>query len=88
MVIDIQLRQHLESLFRSERDRLRNADEPGQVRPKTNRKPLKGLARLLYLEKHAKLNKAETLAISGLGLGLMKIKPMKEGKDEFFKRKK
>ena len=78
MVIDIQLRQHLESLFRSERDRLANAEK----------KKLKGLARILYLEKKAKLNKAETLATSGLGLGLMKIKPVKEGKDEFYKRKK
>ena len=88
-VIDIQIRQHLESLFRSEADRLKNADEPGQVRPKTNRKPLKGLARQLYLDKQVKLSKAEEVATSGLGLGLTKLKKVKEDKrDENFKRKK
>ncbi len=89
MAIDIQLRQHLESLFRSERDRLRNADEPNQVRPKNNRKPLKGLARQLYLDRQVKLSKAEDVATSGLGLGLTKLKKVKEDKrDENFKRKK
>ena len=89
MAIDIQLRQHLESLFRSERDRLRNADEPNQVRPKNNRKPLKGLARQLYLDRQVKLSKAEDIATSGLGLGLTKLKKVKEDKrDENFKRKK
>ena len=60
MEIDIQMRQHLESLFRSERDRLRNADQPDQIRPKekVKRKPLKGLARLLYLDRKATLSKA------------------------------
>ena len=60
MVIDIQMRQHLESLFRSEKDRLRNADQPDQMRPKekVKRKPLKALARALYLDKKVKLSKA------------------------------
>ena len=88
MVIDIQMVQHMESLFRSERDRLRNADEPNQVRPKNNRKPLKGLARQLYLDKLVKLSKAEDIAGSRTGLGLTKIKKVKEDKDEFFKKKK
>ena len=88
MAIDIQMVQHMESLFRSERDRLRNADEPNQVRPKNNRKPLKGLARQLYLDKLVKLSKAEDIAGSRTGLGLTKIKKVKEDKDEFFKKKK
>lgn len=89
MAIDIQMNQHLESLFRSERDRLRNADEPNQVRPRNNRKPLKGLARQLYLDRQVKLSKAEDVATSGLGLGLTKLKKVKEDKrDENFKRKK
>ena len=60
MVIDIQMRQHLESLFRSEKDRLRNADQPDQMRPKekVKREPLKALARALYLDKKVKLSKA------------------------------
>ena len=85
---DIQMMQHLESLFRSERDRLRNADEPNQVRPKNNRKPLKGLARQLYLDKLVKLSKAEDIAGSRTGVGLTKLKKVKEDKDEFFKKKK
>ena len=77
MAIDIQQRQHLESLFRSERDRISNAEK----------KKLKGLARILYLEKRVKLNNAETLATSGLGLGLMKLK-VKEDDGSFKKKKK
>ena len=88
MEIDIQMVQHMESLFRSERDRLKNADEPSSVRPKNNRKPLKGLARQLYLDKLVKLSKAEDIAGSRTGLGLTKIKKVKEDKDEFFKKKK
>ena len=59
-MIDIMFTQNLESLFRSERDRLRNADTPDQIRPKekVKRKPLKGLARALYLDKKVKLSKA------------------------------
>ena len=41
----------LEKIFRSQSDRLRNADHPDQMRPKNKRKPLKGVARLLYLER-------------------------------------
>ena len=54
----------IKSIFQSERDRLRNADHPSLMRPKNNRKPLKGVARVLYLEGKAKLNKAEELATS------------------------
>ena len=58
--IDIQMRQHLESLFRSDKDRLRNADQPDQIRPKekVKRKVLKGAARQLYLDRKATLSKA------------------------------
>jgi len=51
----------MESYFQSERDRLRNADEPGQIRPKekVKRKVLKGAARQLYLDRKATLSKAE-----------------------------
>ena len=38
-------------IFQSQRDRLRNADHPDMMRPKNKRKPLKGVARLLYLDK-------------------------------------
>ena len=72
-------------IFQSQRDRLRNADHPEMMRPKNKRKPLKGIARVLYLQKKAKLNKAESLATSGLGLSLMKsptTPAKKESKDE------
>ena len=72
----------LERIFRSQRDRLRNADHPEMMRPKNKRKPLKGIARLLYLQKKAKLNKAESLATSGLGLSLMKAPVVKEKKED------
>ena len=69
MEIDIQIRQNLESLFRSEKDKLRNADMPDQIRPKekVKRKPLKGVARQLYLDGKSKLSKAESVASRGLG---------------------
>ena len=77
--INIQQGQQLESLFRSERDRITNAE----------RKKLKGLARVLYLEKRVKLNNAQTLSECGMGLGLMKLKPQKaKGDDESFKKKR
>ena len=60
-------------IFQSQRDRLRNADEPHMMRPKNKRKPLKGVARLLYLERKVKLSKAEEVASSGLGLAHMKV---------------
>ena len=69
-------------IFQSQRDRLRNADHPDQMRPKNKRKPLKGIARLLYLQRKAKLNKAESLATSGLGLSLMKAPVVKEKKED------
>ena len=69
-------------IFQSQRDRLRNADHPEMMRPKNKRKPLKGIARLLYLQKKAKLNKAESLATSGLGLSLMKSPIVKEKKED------
>ena len=74
MEIDIQMRQHLESLFRSDKDRLRNADQPDQIRPKekVKRKPLKGLAPLLYLDRKATLSKAVDEASKGLGKPKMK----------------
>tara|TARA_B110001454_G_C12533807_1_gene356395 strand:- start:66 stop:302 length:237 start_codon:yes stop_codon:yes gene_type:complete len=76
--IDIQQRQYLESLHRSERDRLANAE-----------KKLKGLARILYLEKRVKLNNAAALAECGMGLGLMKLKPQKvKGDDANLKKKR
>ena len=67
MVIDIQTTQQLESHFRSEADRLRNADFPGLIRPKekVKRKPLKGVARQLYLDGKSKLSKAESDASKG-----------------------
>ena len=82
----------LEKIFQSERDRLRNADHPDMMRPKNNRKPLKGVARKLYLDKLAKLNKAEALATSGLGLSRIKVPetPAEKEKDneEVLKKKR
>ena len=65
----------LEKIFRSQSDRLRNADHPDQMRPKNKRKPLKGVARLLYLDRKVKLSKAEAVANSGLGLAFTKAPP-------------
>ena len=82
----------LEKIFQSDRDRLRNADHPDMMRPKNNRKPLKGVARKLYLDKLAKLNKAEALATSGLGLSRIKVPetPAEKEKDneEVLKKKR
>ena len=78
----------LEKIFQSERDRLRNADHPDMMRPKNKRKPLKGVARKLYLDKLAKLNKAEALATSGLGLSRIKVPVEKEKDNEEVKKKK
>ena len=74
----------LEKIFRSQSDRLRNADHPDQMRPKNKRKPLKGVARLLYLERKVKLSKAEAVANSGLGLAHMKAPttPTKKEKED------
>ena len=51
----------LAKIFQSQRDRLRNADEPHMMRPKQDRKPLKGVARTLYLNRYARLSKALSL---------------------------
>ena len=67
------VRHEIEKIFLSQRDRLRNADDPHMMRPKNNRKPLKGVARLLYLERKVKLSKAEEVASAGLGLAHMKV---------------
>ena len=75
----------IKKIFQSQRDRLRNADHPDMMRPKNNRKPLIGVARLLYLDKKVKLSKAEEVANSGLGLAHMKVPTTpakKESKDE------
>ena len=79
----------IKKIFQSERDRLRNADHPDMMRPKNKRKPLKGVARMLYLERKAKLNKVEALATSGLGLSRMKAPIIvEENDDEGMKKKK
>ena len=78
----------IKKIFQSERDRLRNADHPDMMRPKNNRKPLKGVARRLYLDRLAKLNKAEALATSGLGLSRIKVPVEKEKDNEEVKKKK
>ena len=78
----------IEKIFQSERDRLRNADHPDLMRPKNKLKPLKGVARKLYLDRLAKLNKAEALATSGLGLSRIKVPVEKEKDNEEVKKKK
>ena len=80
MIVDKLVPDTIKRIFQSERDRLRNADEPYMMRPKNNRKPLKGVARKLYLDGLAKLNKAEALANSGLGLSRIKV-PVEKEKD-------
>ena len=82
----------IKKIFQSQRDRLRNADHPDMMRPKNKRKPLKCVARKLYLDRLAKLNKAEALATSGLGLARMKVPetPVEKEKDneEVLKKKR
>ena len=80
MIVDKLVPDTIKSIFQSERDRLRNADEPHMIRPQIKRKPLKGVARKLYLDGLAKLNKAEALANSGLGLSRIKV-PVEKEKD-------
>ena len=80
MIVDKLVGDSIKSIFQSEKDRLRNADEPHMMRPKNNRRPLKGVARKLYLDGLAKLNKAEALANSGLGLSRIKV-PVEKEKD-------
>ena len=80
MIVERLVAHEIKRIFQSEKDRLRNADEPHMMRPKNNRKPLKGVARKLYLDCLAKLNKAEALANSGLGLSRIKV-PVEKEKD-------
>ena len=75
------IRHEVARIFQSQKDRLRNADEPHMIRPKQDRKPLKGLARTLYLNRNAKLPKAEAFAQSGF-VSKVKIQEKKESKDE------
>ena len=80
MIVDKLIGDSVKSIFQSEKDRLRNADEPHMMRPKNNRKPPKGVARKLYLDGLAKLNKAQALADSGAGLSRIKV-PVEKEKD-------
>ena len=82
MIVDSLVPHEIKRIFQSEKDRLRNADEPHMMRPKNNRKPLKGVARKLYLDGLAKLNKAQALADSGSGLSRIKVPVEKEKKNE------
>ena len=77
------INQELNNIFQSQKDKLRNADQPQMMRPKNNRKALKGIARTLYLEGKVTLNRAEEFATTAMGLSLVK-KPVekKEKKDE------
>ena len=75
------IHDEIKKIFQSQKDRLRNADEPHMMRPKQDRKPLKGLARTLYLNRNAKLSKAEAFAQSGF-VSKVKIQEKKESKDE------
>ena len=82
MIVDKLVGDSIKSIFQSERDRLRNADHPEMMRPKNKRKSLKGIARLLYLQRKAKLNKSESLSTSGLGLSLIKAPVVREKKEK------
>ena len=77
------INQELNKIFQSQKDKLRNADQPQMMRPKNNRKALKGIARSLYLSGKVTLNRAEEFATTAMGLSLVK-KPVekKEKKDE------
>ena len=72
----------IKKIFQSQNDRLRNADEPHMMRPKQEYKPLKGVARQLYLERRVKLSRANTVANSGLGLAFTKVTTQSEKKKE------
>ena len=87
MIVDKLVGDSIKSIFQSERDRLRNADEPHMMRPKNNRKSLKGAARILYLERKVKLSKVDSLVGSGLGLSRTKILVNKEKDNEEVKKK-
>ena len=72
----------IKKIFQSQKDRLRNADEPHMMRPKQEYKQLKGVARQLYLERKVKLSQANTVANSGLGLAFTKVTTQSEKKKE------
>jgi len=76
------IRDELKKIFQSQRDRLRNADDPHMMRPKNKRKPLKGLARTLYLNRNVKLSKAEDFANSGFVSKVTIPEKKKEKEDE------
>ena len=76
------IRDEIEKIFQSQRDRLRNADDPHMMRPKNKRKPLKGLARTLYLNRNVKLSKAEDFATSGFVSKVTIQEKKKEKEDE------
>ena len=82
MIVNKLIGDEINRIFQSERDRLRNADHPEMMRPKNRLKPLKGLARVLYLEKKAKLHKAEAHATSGLGRAFTKTSVIKKEKED------
>ena len=72
----------VKKIFQSQKDRLRNADEPHMMRPKLDLKPLKGLARTLYLSRQVKLQKANSFADSGFRSKTPVTPVKKEKKDE------
>ena len=72
----------IKKIFQSQKDRLRNADEPHMMRSKQEYKPLRGVARQLYLERRVKLSRANTVANSGLGLAFTKVTTQSEKKKE------
>ena len=72
----------IKKIFQSQRDRLRNADDPHMMRPKQDRKPLRGIARTLYLNRNAKLSKAEAFSLSGFVSKVTIWEKKKESKDE------
>ena len=77
----------IKKIFQSQKDRLRNADEPHMMRPKLDLKPLKGLARTLYLSGQAKLQKANSFADSGFR-SKTPVTPVKKEKDNEELKKK
>ena len=72
----------IKKIFQSHKDRLRNADEPHMMRPKQDYKPLRDVARQLYMERRVKLSRANTVANSGLGLAFTKVTTQSEKKKE------
>ena len=77
----------VKKIFQSQKDRLRNADEPHMMRPKLDLKHFKGLARTLYLSGQAKLQKANSFAESGFR-SKTPVTPVKKEKDNEEVKKK